>query len=148
MIGFLNSTRAEAMMKSGRSPSLTCTRFLASSSRAVSMYCRYVALLTWPITSMSRNWTGSLMLNFNGNPSLPRGQPQTSQRRISRPYLLSAEEKFDLDLENKFKNPVHHFQMQVSNIQKPETFNGELFGRRVWRKAFGVEGMVQWTVGG
>src|SRR5207302_2483715 len=65
------------MMKSGRNPSLTCPSFLASSTRAVSMYWRYVALFTWPMTSMSRNWTGRSMLNFNGNPSLFRGQPRT-----------------------------------------------------------------------
>src|SRR6266566_4753386 len=26
---------------------------------------------------MSRNWTGRSMLNFNGNPSIPKGQPRT-----------------------------------------------------------------------
>jgi len=84
------------------------------------------------------------MLNFNSNPSLPRGQPQTSQCGISRPYLLSAEEKFALALENKFRHPVHHFQIQVSNIQKSAPFYGELLGRLGFTKVFEMEGMVQW----
>src|SRR2546430_3879008 len=67
LIGFLNSHRTEATMKPARNPSLTCPRLLASSTRAVSMYWIYVALLTWPIKSMSRNWTGRSMLNFNDN---------------------------------------------------------------------------------
>src|SRR5438094_9253615 len=65
VIGFLNSQRAEARMKLERNPFFTCPRLLASSTRAVSMYWKYVAWLTCPITSMSRNWTGKLMLNFN-----------------------------------------------------------------------------------
>src|SRR5437667_164820 len=64
VIGFLNSQRAEARMKLEQNPSVTCPRLLASSTRAVSMYWRYVAWLTCPITSMSRNWTGNSMLNF------------------------------------------------------------------------------------
>src|SRR5437016_13222645 len=52
------------MMNPGRNPSLTCPRLLANSTRAVSMYWRYVALFTWPMTSMSRNWTGNSMINF------------------------------------------------------------------------------------
>src|SRR6266849_5036379 len=78
LIGFLNSQRKEATIKLARNPSLTCPRLLASSTRAVSIYWKYVALLTWPITSMSRNWTGRSMLNFNGNPSLGRENYQNS----------------------------------------------------------------------
>ena len=47
-------------------------------------------------------------------------------------------------MENKFKHPVHHFQIQVSNIQKSATFYSELLGRLGFTKVFEIEGMVQW----
>ena len=47
-------------------------------------------------------------------------------------------------LENKFKHPVHHFQIQVSNIRKSATFYGELLGRLGFTKVFETEGMVVW----
>src|SRR5437667_156083 len=47
-------------------------------------------------------------------------------------------------LENKFKHPVHHFQIQVSNIQKSALFYGELLGRLGFAKVFEAEGMVEW----
>ncbi|TMI23420.1 hypothetical protein E6H24_08710 [Candidatus Bathyarchaeota archaeon] len=47
-------------------------------------------------------------------------------------------------MENKFKHPVHHFQIQVSNIQKSATFYGELLGRLGFAKVFETEGMVEW----
>jgi len=47
-------------------------------------------------------------------------------------------------LENKFKHPVHHFQIQVSNIQKSAAFYGELLGRLGFTKVFETEGMVEW----
>lgn len=47
-------------------------------------------------------------------------------------------------MENKFRHPVHHFHIQVSNIQKSATFYGELLGRLGFTKAFETEGMVEW----
>ena len=47
-------------------------------------------------------------------------------------------------MENKFKHPVHHFQIQVSNIQKSATFYGELLGRLAFTKVFETEGMAEW----
>ena len=49
-----------------------------------------------------------------------------------------------LALENKFKHPVHHFQIQVSNIQKSGMFYGELLGRLGFAKVFETEGVVEW----
>src|SRR5437870_13910416 len=84
LIGVLNSQRAEATMKPGRIPSVSCPRLLASSTRAVSMYWRYVALLTCPITSMSLNWTGSSMLNFTFDSSLTdRRLPYRNRKDIA-----------------------------------------------------------------
>ncbi len=51
---------------------------------------------------------------------------------------------FCLVLEPKFKHPVHHFQIQVSNIQKSAEFYGELLGRLGFTKALEMEGMVEW----
>jgi hypothetical protein len=45
------------------------------------MYWRYVALLTWPITSMSRNWTGSSMLNFTCDQRADRIRPHHTETR-------------------------------------------------------------------
>lgn len=47
-------------------------------------------------------------------------------------------------MENKFKHPVHHFQIQVSNIRKSATFYGELLSRLGFTKVFETEGMVEW----
>lgn len=47
-------------------------------------------------------------------------------------------------MENKFKHPVHHFQIQVSNIQKSATFYGELLGRLGFTEVLEMEGMVEW----
>jgi catechol 2,3-dioxygenase-like lactoylglutathione lyase family enzyme len=47
-------------------------------------------------------------------------------------------------MENKFKHPVHRFQIQVSNIQKSAIFYGELLGRLGFTKAFETERMVEW----
>ncbi len=47
-------------------------------------------------------------------------------------------------MENKFKHPVHHFQIQVSNIRKSATFYGELLGHLGFTKVFETEGMVEW----
>ncbi len=47
-------------------------------------------------------------------------------------------------MERKFKHPVHHFQIQVSNIQKSATFYGELLGRLGFTKVFETQGMVEW----
>src|SRR6266705_2861791 len=134
------------MMKPGRNPSFTCPSLLASSTRAVSMYWRYVALLTWPITSISRNWTGSTMLNFTCDQRADRIRPNHRENR--QPISTSThvpevdlpshnfgqsfypkKKYFGPALENKFKHPVHHFQIQVSNIQKSAMFYGELLGR-------------------
>ena len=49
-----------------------------------------------------------------------------------------------LALENKFKHALHHFQIQVSNIQKSGMFYGELLGRLGFAKVFETEGMVEW----
>ena len=49
-----------------------------------------------------------------------------------------------LTLENKFKHPVHHLQIQVSNIQKSATFYGDLLGRLGFTKVFETEGMLEW----
>jgi len=49
-----------------------------------------------------------------------------------------------LVLENKFKHPVHHFQIHVSNIQKSARFYGELLGRLGFTKVFATEGMMEW----
>ena len=47
-------------------------------------------------------------------------------------------------MENKFKHPVHHFQIQVSNIQKSAKFYGELLGRLGFTEVLEMEGMVEW----
>ena len=47
-------------------------------------------------------------------------------------------------MENRFKHPVHHVQIQVSNIQKSATFYSELLGRLGFSKVFETEGMVEW----
>ncbi len=47
-------------------------------------------------------------------------------------------------MENRFKHPVHHFQIQVSNFQKSTTFYGELLGRLGFSKVFETEGTVEW----
>jgi catechol 2,3-dioxygenase-like lactoylglutathione lyase family enzyme len=47
-------------------------------------------------------------------------------------------------LENRFKHPVHHFQIQVSNIHESSTFYGELLGRLGFTKVFETDGMVEW----
>ena len=49
-----------------------------------------------------------------------------------------------LVLGNEFKHPVHHIQLQVSNIQKSAMFYGELLGRLGFAKVFETEGMVEW----
>ena len=59
-------------------------------------------------------------------------------------HLYLHKKCFDLALENKFKHPIHHFQIQVSNIQKSATFYGELLGRLDFTKVFETEGMVEW----
>ncbi len=47
-------------------------------------------------------------------------------------------------LGNKFKHPVHHFQIQVSNIKKSAEFYGELLSRLGFTKVFETEGIVEW----
>ena len=58
--------------------------------------------------------------------------------------LFLSKKSFGPVLENKFKHPVHHFQIQVSNIQKSAIFYGELLGRLGFAKVFEMEGMVEW----
>jgi len=58
--------------------------------------------------------------------------------------LFLTKKCFGLALENRFKHPVHHFQIQVSNIQKSATFYGELLGRLGFTKVFETQGMVEW----
>ncbi len=45
---------------------------------------------------------------------------------------------------NKFNHPVHHFQIQVSNIQKSAVFYGELLGRLGFTQVLEMERMVEW----
>ena len=47
-------------------------------------------------------------------------------------------------MENRFKHPVHHFQIQVSNIQKSAKFYNELLGRLGFTKVLEMEGTVEW----
>src|SRR5207249_10145123 len=95
-IGFLNSQRAEARMKLERNPFFTCPRLLASSTRAVSMYWKYVAWLSCPITSMSWNWTGKSMLNFNCRASpMDRRLTYRNSKEIAYECLLGGYERND-----------------------------------------------------
>lgn len=47
-------------------------------------------------------------------------------------------------MENRFKHPIHHLQIQVSNLQGSVTFYGELLGRLGFGKVFETQGMVEW----
>jgi catechol 2,3-dioxygenase-like lactoylglutathione lyase family enzyme len=47
-------------------------------------------------------------------------------------------------LKRKFNHPIHHFQIQVSNIQKSAKFYGDLLGWLGFTKIFEREGMVEW----
>jgi catechol 2,3-dioxygenase-like lactoylglutathione lyase family enzyme len=41
-------------------------------------------------------------------------------------------------------HPVHHFQIQVSNIRKSAVFYGELLGRLGFTRVFEMDGMIEW----
>ena len=58
--------------------------------------------------------------------------------------LFLSKKQLGHALENRFKHPVHHFQIQVSNFQKSATFYGELLARLGFAKVFETEGMVEW----
>ena len=51
-------------------------------------------------------------------------------------------------LRQKFAHPVHHFQIQVSDIRKSAKFYGELLSRLGFVKVFETEGMVEWQMEG
>jgi len=44
-----------------------------------------------------------------------------------------------------FEHPIHHFQIQVSDVQKSARFYGELFDKLGFRKVYETEGMVEWS---
>jgi catechol 2,3-dioxygenase-like lactoylglutathione lyase family enzyme len=48
-------------------------------------------------------------------------------------------------LKSKFAHPVHHFQIQLSNVQLSAKFYGDLLGRLGFAKVFETEGMVEWA---
>jgi catechol 2,3-dioxygenase-like lactoylglutathione lyase family enzyme len=41
-------------------------------------------------------------------------------------------------------HPVHHFQIQVSNIRKSAVFYGELLSRLGFTRVFEMDGMIEW----
>lgn len=47
-------------------------------------------------------------------------------------------------MKRKFEYPVHHLQIQVSNIQKSAEFYAGLLGQLRFLKVFETEGMVEW----
>ena len=51
-------------------------------------------------------------------------------------------------MRQKFAHPVHHFQIQVSDIRKSAKFYGELLSRLGFVKVFEVEGVVEWQMEG
>jgi len=48
-------------------------------------------------------------------------------------------------LSNKFEDPIHHFQIQVSNIDRSGKFYGSLLSRLGFAKVFETEGMAEWS---
>ncbi|GEM_PF-646269 len=48
------------------------------------------------------------------------------------------------NLKQRFKHPIHHFQIQVSNFQRSAKFYGDLLGRLDFAKVFETEGMMEW----
>lgn len=47
-------------------------------------------------------------------------------------------------MKRKFDHPVHHFQIQVSDIGRSAEFYGGLLGHLGFVKVFEMEGMVEW----
>ena len=47
-------------------------------------------------------------------------------------------------LKQKFVHPIHHFQIQVSDIQESARFYGDLLARLGFAKVFQMESMVEW----
>ncbi len=47
-------------------------------------------------------------------------------------------------MENRFKHPIHHFQIQVSNTQKSASFYGDLLSRLGFANVLETQGMVEW----
>jgi catechol 2,3-dioxygenase-like lactoylglutathione lyase family enzyme len=45
----------------------------------------------------------------------------------------------------KFLHPIHHFQIQVSDIQRSRKFYGELLVHLGFAKVFETDGLVEWT---
>jgi catechol 2,3-dioxygenase-like lactoylglutathione lyase family enzyme len=45
----------------------------------------------------------------------------------------------------KFAHPIHHFQIQVSDIQRSAKFYGEMLGRLGFRRVYETEGIVEWS---
>jgi catechol 2,3-dioxygenase-like lactoylglutathione lyase family enzyme len=75
-------------------------------------------------------------------PELDR-QINAKLQRQSSPFIWGRN-VFLSALENKFKHPVHHFQIQVSNLKKSAIFYGQMLGRLSFTKVFETEGMVEW----
>jgi catechol 2,3-dioxygenase-like lactoylglutathione lyase family enzyme len=48
-------------------------------------------------------------------------------------------------MKHRFSHPVHHFQIQVSNLRKSAKFYGDLLGYLGFNKVFETEGMVEWS---
>jgi catechol 2,3-dioxygenase-like lactoylglutathione lyase family enzyme len=48
-------------------------------------------------------------------------------------------------MRQKFSHPVHHFQIQVSNLQRSAKFYGGLLGHLGFSRVFETEGMVEWS---
>ncbi len=47
-------------------------------------------------------------------------------------------------MKQKFEHPIHHFQVQVSDLKKSTVFYGNLLGRLGFNKVFENAGMVEW----
>ncbi len=47
-------------------------------------------------------------------------------------------------MKQKFAHPVHHFQIQVSNIRESAKFYGDLLSRLGFAKVYETESMVEW----
>lgn len=45
----------------------------------------------------------------------------------------------------KFEHPIHHFQIQVSNIERSAKFYAGLFAELGFAKVFETEGMLEWS---
>lgn len=49
-----------------------------------------------------------------------------------------------LTLKQKFVHPIHHFQIQVSDIKRSAEFYAGMLGHLGFLKVFETEGMVEW----